>query len=459
MSVFAKKSNIKLLMSILIAFLILILFISLFFQTHFYPGTRINGVKVGFMNTAAANKVMEKAASEYSLVLKGRDEVKEVIKGAEIGLVPDSDRDCAILKEEQNHTFWGFSFWNEEALFFDDAFTFDDALLMKRFENLRYLDESRVTPPKNATLRYSNGTYEIIKEIYGNQVNQGLFLFALKNTVKDGITTLNLEDKKCYVNPEILYDSEKITNVKAQAESYLKSKVIYQHWDGSEIVDEEEISQWIEFDDKLNILFNHDKIKDFLKGMAAHYDTLGKEREFVTANGRTVMIKGGDFGWKLDIKGETKELAEAIVRGDTVYKEPKFLQRGAISSHNDIGKTYIEIDLSRQYLWYFDEGVVVVQGAVVTGKVRGGYKTPDGVYSLKYKIKNAVLKGHDYRVGVSYWMPFNNDIGIHDAPWRTEFGRDIYLTRGSHGCINASFYLAKTLFENVEVGVPVVCYY
>ena len=126
---------------------------------------------------------------------------------------------------------------------------------------------------------------------------------------------------------------------------------------------------------------------------------------------------------------------------------------------NDIGLTYVEINLTKQHLWFYKDGTLIVQGAVVTGNVKKGYKTPEGVYSLKYRIRNAVLKGENYEAKVSYWMPFNNDIGIHDAPWRSGFGGNIYLTRGSHGCVNAPFKLAETLFKNITVGTPIVCYY
>lgn len=35
---------------------------------------------------------------------------------------------------------------------------------------------------------------------------------------------------------------------------------------------------------------------------------------------------------------------------------------------------------------------------------------------------------------------------------------EIYKTNGSHGCINSPYYLAKTIYENIQVGTPVVCY-
>lgn len=48
--------------------------------------------------------------------------------------------------------------------------------------------------------------------------------------------------------------------------------------------------------------------------------------------------------------------------------------------------------------------------------------------------------------------------GIHDASWRSEFGGNIYKANGSHGCVNAPYYLAKVLFNNIEEGTPIVCY-
>lgn len=56
-------------------------------------------------------------------------------------------------------------------------------------------------------------------------------------------------------------------------------------------------------------------------------------------------------------------------------------------------------------------------------------------------------------------MPFNGGIGIHDAIWRSQFGGNIYKTNGSHGCVNAPPYLAQKIFENIEPGTPIVCYY
>ena len=56
-------------------------------------------------------------------------------------------------------------------------------------------------------------------------------------------------------------------------------------------------------------------------------------------------------------------------------------------------------------------------------------------------------------------MPFNWDIGMHDATWRGSFGGGIYKYDGSHGCVNMPYSVAEAIFNNIEAGTPVVCYY
>ena len=101
----------------------------------------------------------------------------------------------------------------------------------------------------------------------------------------------------------------------------------------------------------------------------------------------------------------------------------------------------------------------MTHGPIVTGNVKAGNSTPSGIYILKYKQRDTILRGADYASPVTFWMPFNGGIGIHDASWRSTFGGDIYKTNGSHGCINCPYYLAKDIFNNISLGTPIICYY
>ena len=75
------------------------------------------------------------------------------------------------------------------------------------------------------------------------------------------------------------------------------------------------------------------------------------------------------------------------------------------------------------------------------------------------KEEDATLVGEDYKTPVDYWMPFYGGVGIHDADsWRSTYGGDIYMWSGSHGCINTPTAQAAIIYQNIEVGTPIICY-
>ena len=78
---------------------------------------------------------------------------------------------------------------------------------------------------------------------------------------------------------------------------------------------------------------------------------------------------------------------------------------------------------TNQHLYLFWEGEIVLESDFVSGDMtKSGRMTPPGVFGLTYKTRNAVLRGEDYETPVNYWMPFNGNIGMHDATWRSSFG-------------------------------------
>ena len=118
----------------------------------------------------------------------------------------------------------------------------------------------------------------------------------------------------------------------------------------------------------------------------------------------------------------------------------------------------MELNLTAQHLFVIKNGTKVLESDFVSGNVSRNWTTPPGAFPLTYKTRNATLKGEGYSTPVSYWMPFNGGIGLHDAPWRNAFGGQIYKTSGSHGCINLPPAIAKQLYEYVDIGFPVLCY-
>ncbi|MDD7740137.1 MAG: L,D-transpeptidase, partial [Lachnospiraceae bacterium] len=126
---------------------------------------------------------------------------------------------------------------------------------------------------------------------------------------------------------------------------------------------------------------------------------------------------------------------------------------------DDIGDSYVEVDLVNQKVWLYQNGEQLLATECVSGTYGTDRQTPGGVYSITYKQSPAVLRGPGYESPVTYWMPFNGGIGLHDASWRGQFGGNIYINGGSHGCVNLPNSVAKKIYENLDVGTPVIVYY
>lgn len=121
------------------------------------------------------------------------------------------------------------------------------------------------------------------------------------------------------------------------------------------------------------------------------------------------------------------------------------------------GLTYIDISIEKQRVILFENGRKVMESACVTGTPNRERATHYGSFRINYKQRNRILRGSQklYEAFVSYWMPFDGGIGLHDATWRGSFGGNIYKSNGSHGCINLPPAFAKQLYERVTVGMPV----
>ena len=141
--------------------------------------------------------------------------------------------------------------------------------------------------------------------------------------------------------------------------------------------------------------------------------------------------------------------------------------RGNSYGFNDLGDTYIEVDMGNQHMYYYQNGYIIFDSDFVSGDVtKEGRATPEGVYYLYGKQSPAVLRGeqdengkYEYETEVEYWMPFNGGVGFHDAPWQPYFGGDRYMGGGSHGCINLPSYAAAELYNIIGYDVPIVCFY
>lgn len=433
------------------------LFISLYFVNHYFFNTMINGVNVSLKAHDDVNNIMKSYISEYKLQLIERDGETEEIIGQDIGLEYNEKSDISKINKIQSSYKWISSLLKEPNYYEEDLFLYNKDALENKINELNCLNKE-ITEPQNVSFKYSNGLYEMVKEVYGNKIYIDKLNEVIKRSISQGRIKLNLDKNLCYENPKYTLHSNKAIETEKLLNKYLGAKINYTFGDKNEILDKDIINQWLNVDRDLEVVINKKAVNSYLNELSKKYDTVGIPRQFEASTGKIVEIKGGFYGWKIDCVAETKALLENIERSEVLQKEPIYTQKAVSRDEDDIGNTYVEVNITRQHLWFYKDGKLITQGDVVTGNPNRGNSTKLGVYMLNYKEKGSTLNGQGYETNVSYWMPFNGNIGIHDASWRYSFGGDIYKNNGTHGCVNAPLYLAKTIFENIESGTPIICY-
>lgn len=439
--------------------------IAVYYQTHFLPNTVINSIDCSNLSAGEAAGLLERQQKDYTLEVLGRNS-----ENAVLGMVTAEDiqlcrtgteKELSDILGEQEELLWAASFAGQKNFRnLPIKVTFDETLLKELLEGWTAFQEKDVQEPQDAYIgEYSGGIYEIIPETQGTRLKETDAVEKIKSAIYAGKTAVDLEKEGCYKTAAVTSEDRRLLEDCAKMNKWVSARITYD-WNGNTVtVDGEQIQGWISREGKSPSL-NEEAVLEFVSNAAKENDTYGKKRNFTTVQGVELTLPSGGFGWKTDREQETKELLALINQGAVTDREPVYIIKGAAKGKNDIGSSYVEIDLSNQHLYLFKEGEIVLESDFVSGNMsKSGYMTPPGVFGLTYKTRNAVLRGADYETPVNYWMPFNGNIGMHDASWRKSFGGDIYLKNGSHGCINLPPKKAAEIYEYVSAGFPVICYY
>ncbi len=313
---------------------------------------------------------------------------------------------------------------------------------------------------------------------------------------------LNLADHQVYKHAEVTAENETLQNAASAANRWLETDLLYD-WNTGEVrVDREVIRGMIRMEEqmipvpvgntsvpegegangivqyaeteagaepsyeetdylKVTVpVLDEEALRAFIREQADEHDTYGRPHTFRMTAGGTITISNMVlYGWQTDVDATAEALLAEIRRGATGEREPHYGSKGYAKGTDDIGNSYIEIDLSDQMLYLYSLGELVLSTPFVSGNVGLGKTTPDGIFSIRSKATNLYLDGPTWHDFVHYWMPYYKGIGLHDASWRGEFGGDLYLLQGSHGCINLPVEAAGVIYDYAKIGYPVVSFY
>ncbi|MBO5069669.1 MAG: peptidoglycan binding domain-containing protein [Roseburia sp.] len=441
------------------ALIVVYLVFVLFFQSHFCFGTSIDGIDVGGCSVEEVKQLIAEEIDKYSLEISVREGDSEEVSGSSIGVEPVFNGEIEEMLEQQNSFAWLGILFEKRELELEKTVSYDEAALKSVSSKLSFMQKENQREPVDATCsEYIKGEgYVLIPADFGTTIKEQKFYEVVDEAIRALEPRVDLDKKDCYEEPAILDNDKKLLSMIEDLNHYADMTITYDFMEKTEVLDGEIISTWLHVED-WKVYLDEEAVLAYVKDLGKKYNTAYQPKTLETSYGTTVTISGGFYGWRIDSSGEMEQLLADLEAGEDVKREPVYLQTANSHGENDYGDSYVEINLTAQHLFLYEDGELVVESDFVSGDVADGNATPTGAFGLTYKTKNAILRGADYETPVTYWMPFYGDYGMHDATWRSKFGGNIYKTNGSHGCINMPLSVAKTIYEVVEKGYPVLVY-
>ena len=431
------------------------------YTSVFFPQTAINGVDASGKTIDEIEAVINAEIDSYELKITGRNGETESITGKQINLHSVFDGTLEQMLAQQSPYRWGMYYFEPSVFQVETMVGYDEELFKKAIAELKFFDAAVAVAPEDATLSDYIGDkgYEIIPESEGTLLDEAITEAAVYQAILNLKTGLSLEEADAYIAPAVRSDDEYLNQQMNQRNRYVQMSITHHFGEIQEVLTGDRIHSWLTISPEGRITLDEAAVAEYVADLAKRYNTAYQPKKLLTSYGREVTVSGGNYGWRINQSAECAAIGEIIRSGESQVREPIYSQTAASRGEYDYGNTYVEINLTAQHLFFYKDGILVTESDFVSGNAAKGWATPAGAYPLTYKQRNATLKGEGYATPVDYWMPFNGGIGMHDAGWRSSFGGTIYKNGGSHGCINLPPAIAKTIYESISAGMPVLCYH
>lgn len=458
--------NVILLLSIIMAQFIAAYFgLAVYYRNAFEYGTWINGVYCTGKSIEEVNRELSEKFEYEGITIYDKDENSFLITAQDIDYQYDFAESLKLYRDRQNPWLWIDSLWTIRNEKINPVIFYNKDELEMCLNSIPFFTENESYDRKIAIIKTNHG-YELLNEREA-VLNTEEARQAVISAIENAETSVSLSDTGCYQDMELTDEMINILHEWELVEDFQNCHIIYQVGDDLIPIDASVVCDWIllnedgtfALDEQGALQLREDAVTGFISELAKEYDTVGKTREFRTTGRGIVFVEGGIYGNQLDQKTEVEYLTAAFLNKADEIHTPAYLQTAMRQGKDDIGDTYVEVDMGEQMMYYYLNGSLQIETPIVTGNTSRHMGTPTGVNYVYAKQTNRILRGEGYASHVNFWMPVKGNIGIHDASWRSSYGGTIYQTNGSHGCINTPYDAMAKIYEMVEIGTPVVMFY
>ncbi len=438
-----------------------------FYEDKFLMNVFINDVNIGNLTKAEAKEKLTNYITNQSIKITEDEQSKGEIVIDHLDPTIQIDEIVESLMDQQDINQWPLSVVNpqKQQVEMDKLVDFKEHNLTSLLKKQGIVNEGRNKPTLNS-LDYSDKKGFFIKKGEpGNTINHSQLFDNLKASLSKENVELKLEDN--YETSDSVSDMPLLTQQEKALNSVLdgKADITYQIGDEEYRLDSELMKTWVYLDDNQNPAVDTEQMRTYLTELAAETATYDRERTFESTMQGKVTVPPGIMGAEIDVEKEIPQLTQDILEGGVIKRYPAFTGYGLkLGQEDEIGDTYVEVDLTNQMEFLYVDGQLILETPINSGKPVT--PTTPGANVVIEMRTNTSLKGINpitkkkYSSPVVYWMRFDNYAqGIHDASWAPGFGGDTYTWGGSLGCINTPLWAAEQIYQNVELGTPVIVFY
>lgn len=400
---------------------------------------------IGGLTPHQALMLIDSVLDNYQLALTINDE-ELILNGEDIGLCCDAqifDQCITQFLNGQKPDITGLWHYDAERT---------EAMLRLKLE----------TPASNVFIEYNQNAKQFVpvSAKTGTGYNLKNTMEVISHAVRDLSPTATAAADSYVLLPKVSNNNALLPTATDLANSYLALSLscIYEPPGESQVTEElsnADIASFLLIDDQFHVSVNRDAIRGYVAAMAGKHGGSRTTGKFITANGT--------------LTDRTVKYYDAVIDQDDMYsflltclenKESGSYTAKYVANENSLpyGGNYVEVSLTDQQLWIYQNGKIAVTTPFVSGDVPSGAWTGGGVFTVEDKDTTCWLVGSSFRDYVEYWIGFNGKIGIHDASWRTDFGNQIYMYDGSHGCINIPSHNGRLVYDGLALDSKVIVY-
>lgn len=445
---------------------------ALAFSHWMMPGTMLAGEDVSLKSSEEITQMIGGIEKDYSLSIAGGEfSFKE--DAAKLGMAIDADKSLDNIRAALNPWQWPvlLAQGNHDATECL-AVNFDVASLQNELNTALDAHNKAGKPSTDAHVGYSQESHAfvVVPETYGTQYEPERVYDDARDAINGLQTKVELAQDDL-IQPRVFSDDEKLATAAFEATKLIQADIKL-NMDGTDVatIGPDMLHQLVSFDENMVPKLDEETLVKYVDDLVDGMDTIGSERTFTREDGKEITVSGGAYGWEIsdpeEVHDQVLELLKERKSGTVEIECDSTADVFQGPGKRDWGSRYIDIDLTEQYVRFYDDGDIIWESYCISGTPDGENDTNTGVWYITRKESPSKLIGWKngkkiYESTVRYWMPFEgNVIGLHDADWQPDFGGNMYREGyGSHGCVNLPVYKAEELYYIVDVNDVVVVHW